>query len=93
MICHRCDEPGEIQQRIITAVRCMGDESASRLWDVIYNDFNDYARIALIPSEEPDETDIEMLRDIEENPDDEYYSLEEITAELLGTGLNEDRTA
>ena len=93
MICRMRNEPGETQQRIITAVRCMGDESASRLWDVIYRDFNDYARIALIPSEEPDETDIEMLRDIEENPDEEYYSLEEIEADLLGTPVNEDRTA
>ncbi len=93
MICSRRNEPGEIQQRIITAVRCMGDKSALRLWNIIYRDFNDYARIALIPSDEPDKLDIEMLRDTEENPDEEYYSLEEVTADLLGSGVNEDRTA
>ena len=80
---HPKPELGEIQRRNITASRVMNDEEASRLWEFISRNFDDAAKWALIPEEEPDEWDIEMLDEIRHDPDCHMFiSGEELKREL-----------
>ena len=87
-------ELGEFQKRNITASRVMGDENAKKLWEYISKNFEEAAKWALIPEEEPDEWDLEMLEEIKHDPDCHIFApAEEVERLLLGTPLNEDRTA
>ncbi|MBQ9388749.1 MAG: hypothetical protein IJU07_01065, partial [Synergistaceae bacterium] len=85
---------GEIQRRNVTASRIMNDEDASRLWDYISRNFDDAARWALIPEEEPDEWDLEMIEEIKHDPDCHVFvNGEELKKSLGIPEYYEDRTA
>ena len=87
-------EYNEVKERLYTAVDVMSTEQAEQLWDIVYRDFNKAAKWALIPEEEPDEWDLEMLEEIKNDPDCRvFYPAEEVERLLLGSPLNEDRTA
>ncbi len=74
----------DIKEKIYTAVDCMDNKSAKKLWDIIARDFNEFSKWALIPEEEPDEIDLYMLNQIENDPDcHEFVSSEEIEKLLL----------
>lgn len=83
----------ETQKKIVRAVRTMDDKSAVKLWNIISEDFQDAAAWALIPEEEPDDFDLYMLEQIENDPDcHEFISSEELKREL-GLIENENRVA
>ena len=87
-------ELGEMQKRNMAAAKSMSDEDAARLWEIISRDFNEAAMWALIPEEEPDEFDLEMLREIENDPDCHIFApAEEVEAYLLGTADENTKTA
>lgn len=66
---HPKPKMNEIHRRNIVAARVMDDEEAAKLWDYISNNFKEAAQWALIPEEEPDEFDLEMLEEIKHDPD------------------------
>ena len=69
-----------LQERILGAVTVMNDEDRLRLWGIIADEFgNTGADWDSIPEAEPDEIDLQMLREIEEDPDcREFVSSEEV---------------
>lgn len=78
--------PSATQEKIIRAVKCMDDKSASEVWAVILKNFEEYAKWALIPEEEPDEFDLYMLNQIESDPDcHDFVNSAEIKGELKPT--------
>lgn len=58
----------------------MSDKDANALWKIILNNFSHWEDIEEII---PDETDTEMLKDIQSNPDcHSFVSQEEVIREL-----------
>lgn len=56
-----------IKERIIGAVTVMSRDEANKIWDIILKEYsNSWEDIEEI---EPDEWDIKMLEDIENNPE------------------------
>lgn len=84
---------GELQRRNITASRVMNDEEASRLWDFISSNFDEAARWALIPEEEPDEFDLEMISEIKNDPDCHIFITGDELKKSLGMSEYENHTA
>ena len=59
-----------IKERILGAVTVMGNDDAMKLWSFISDNFSDAeADWETIPEVEPDEIDLQMLQEIEEDPD------------------------
>ena len=59
-----------LKERILGAVTVMNDYDTSRLWGIIEDEFgNSSADWLSIPEETPDDIDLQMLKEIEENPD------------------------
>ncbi len=55
-----------IKERILGAVTIMSEKDANTLWKIILDNFSEWENIEEI---EPDEADLSMLKEIEENPD------------------------
>lgn len=72
-----------VKERIIGAVTIMSEQDAIQIWNTIVTTFRDRAW-ASIPEEAPDETDLEMLADIETNPDCKEFVSHEEAMKLLG---------
>ena len=74
-----------MKERILGAITVMSKEDTLRLWRIIKDEFSDdEVSWALIPEEEPDEIDLQMLKEIEENPDcNEFISSQE-AKKILG---------
>ena len=76
---------GELKKRNLDAVRTLDDEESAKLWDYICANFEEAARWASIPEEEPDEFDLEMLEEIKNDPDCHIFApAEEVEAYLMG---------
>ena len=74
-----------LKERIFGAITVMNKEDTLRLWRIIKDEFsNDEVSWASIPEEEPDAIDLQMLKEIEENPDcNEFISSQE-AKKILG---------
>ena len=71
-----------IKERIIGAVTIMNEKDAAHFWEVIQVTFQKREWDS-IPEEEPDEIDLAMLEEIQNNPDcHEFVSSEEAMKEL-----------
>ena len=74
---------GDVKERIIGAVSIMSDKDANIFWHIIQKHFKLPDTFADIEKVEPDETDLIMLKEIENNPDcHEFISQEELMKEL-----------
>lgn len=72
-----------VKERILGAVSIMSDPDAESLWEYILARFQPRAVWEDIEEVEPDETDLMMLKEIEEDPDcQEFVSAEEAMREL-----------
>ena len=72
-----------VKERIIGAVSIMSDKDADIFWHIIQKHFTLPDTFADIEKVEPDETDLIMLKEIENNPDcHEFISQEELMKEL-----------
>ena len=72
-----------VKERIIGAVSIMSDKDANIFWHIIQKHFKLPDTFADIEKVEPDETDLIMLKEIENNPDcHEFISQEELMKEL-----------
>ena len=59
-----------LKERILGAVTVMDDRDMARLWGIIEDEFgNNDAEWGTIPEEAPDEIDLRMLKEIEEDSD------------------------
>ena len=73
-----------VKERIIGAVSIMSDKDANIFWHIIQKHFKLPDTFADIEKVEPDETDLIMLKEIENNPDcHEFISQEELMKELI----------
>ena len=71
-----------IKERILGAITVMNDYDAEIIWKLIVNRFADTSWDN-IEIEEPDEIDLQMLKEIEKNPDcHEFISSEEAMQQL-----------
>ena len=71
-----------IKERILGAITVMSDYDAEIIWKLIVNRFADTSWDN-IEIEEPDEIDLQMLKEIEKNPDcHEFISSEEAMQQL-----------
>lgn len=71
-----------IKERIIGAVTIMDEEDAALFWEMIQMTFQKRS-LSSIPEEAPDDIDLAMLAEIENNPDcHEFISSEEALREL-----------
>ena len=65
-----------LKERILGAVTVMNSEDTLRLWGIISDEFGDSEADWSIPEKEPDEIDLQMLREIENDPEcHEFVSL------------------
>ena len=72
-----------VKERIIGAVSIMSDKDANIFWHIIQKHFKLPDTFADIEKVEPDETDLIMLKEIENNLDcHEFISQEELMKEL-----------
>lgn len=58
-----------VKERIIGAVTVMNEEDAKQFWEIILHEFSSKNNWDDIEEVDPDEWDIEMLADIESDPD------------------------
>lgn len=68
----------EVKERILGAITVMSDDDAERVWNIIVKHFatSSWENIEEV---EPDEIDLAMLNEIENNPEcHEFVSAEEI---------------
>ena len=63
-----------IKERLIGAVTVMDDETAVKLWNIIVSNFSDIWDN--VPEDEPDEWDLQMLQDINIDPDCKSFTPE-----------------
>ncbi len=74
-----------VKERIIGAVSIMSDKDANIFWHIIQKHFKLPDTFADIEKVEPDETDLIMLKEIENNPDcHEFISQEECDSGVVG---------
>lgn len=72
----------DIKERIIGAVTIMNEKDAEHFWEIIQVTFQN-REWASIPEEKPDDIDLAMLAEIENNPDcHEFVSSETAMKEL-----------
>ena len=72
-----------VKERIIGAVSIMNDADAKIVWDMITDIFPSRSWED-IEEVEPDEIDLEMLREIADNPDCSTFVSEEEAMKMLG---------
>ncbi len=76
------DNTAILKERIYGAVSIMNKEEVTYLWDIITSGFM-HRSWKDIPETVPDEIDLQMIKEIEENPDcREFISEEEALKEL-----------
>ncbi len=72
-----------VKERILGAVSIMDDSDAESLWEYILSTFQPRSSWDEIEEVEPDEIDLMMLKEIEEDPEcHEFISSEELMKEL-----------
>lgn len=72
-----------VKERILGAVSIMDDSDAESLWEYILSTFRSRSSWDEIEEVEPDEIDLMMLKEIEEDPQcHEFISSEELMKEL-----------
>lgn len=71
-----------VKERLWGAITVMPEADAQRLWDIVTHLYDEDAWIK-IEEEEPDEIDLQMIRDIEANPDCQTFATEEEVRELF----------
>ncbi len=72
-----------VKERIIGAVSIMNDADAKIVWDMITDIFPSRSWED-VEEVEPDEIDLEMLREIADNPDCSTFVSEEEAMKMLG---------
>ena len=73
-----------IKERIFGAVTVMDNSSALKLWDFISNEFAHKADWESIPEAEPDEFDLQMLKEIEQDKDCREFVPADEAEKMLG---------
>ena len=76
-----------IKERILGAVTVMDNSSALKLWDFISNEFSDISNVTdwdNIPEVEPDEFDLQMLKEIDEDKDCQEFISSDEAKKILG---------
>ncbi|WP_313163597.1 hypothetical protein [Sedimentibacter sp.] len=70
-----------IKERILGAITVMTEADAKKLWKIITEQFpNEWDNIESV---EPDEWDLELIKDIENNPDcNEFIPIDDAMKEL-----------
>ena len=72
----------DIKQRLIGAITVMDEDGAQRLWKIVEGLYSDDGWSS-ISEEEPDEIDLQMIREALGDPDcREFVSAEEILSSL-----------
>lgn len=72
-----------IKERLIGAITVMDEDGAQRLWKIVEGLYLDKDGWDSIPEEDPDETDLQMIRDALDDPDcREFVSAEGIRGSL-----------
>ncbi len=75
------------KERIIGAITVMSNNDLEKLWDILKTQFNNsWDNIEEI---EPDEIDIKMLNEIENNPDCKVFVSENDALKQLGITKND----
>lgn len=71
-----------LKERIFGAISIMNEEEISYLWDIITSGFR-HRSWSDIPETKPDEIDMQMLKEMDEDPEcHEFVSEEEMLKEL-----------
>ena len=73
-----------IKERIFGAVTVMDNSSALKLWEFITNEFSHSADWDSIPEAEPDEFDLQMLAEIEQDKDCHEFIPADEAEKMLG---------
>ena len=73
-----------IKERIFGAVTVMDNSSALKLWKFITNEFSHAADWDSIPEAEPDEIDLQMLAEIEQDKDCHEFIPADEAEKMLG---------
>lgn len=74
-----------LKERILGAITVMNDNDISRLWGIIADEFgNNETDWDSIPEEEPDEIDLQMLKEIKEDPDCREFVSSSEAEKILG---------
>ena len=73
-----------IKERIFGAVTVMDNSSALKLWEFITNEFSHAADWNSIPEAEPDEFDLQMLKEIEQDNDCREFVPSDEAEKMLG---------
>ncbi len=69
----------DIKERLIGAITVMDEDGARRLWEIVEGLYSKAGGWDSVPEEDPDETDLEMIRDALSDPDcREFVPAEEI---------------
>ncbi len=77
------DNTAILKERIYGAVSIMNKEEVSYLWDIITSGFMHRSRED-IPETVPDEIDLQMIKEMEEDPDCHEFVSEEEALKALG---------
>lgn len=72
----------ETKARLIGAITVMDESGAQRLWQIVQNLYSPDAW-ANIQEEQPDEFDLQMIRDVQQNPDCQTTATPEELRSLL----------
>ena len=73
-----------LKERILGAVTVMNNKDTLRLWGIIADEFGDNnADWGSITEEEPDEVDLQMLKEIEQDPDCHEFISESEAEKIL----------
>lgn len=72
-----------IKERIIGAVTVMNEEDAARIWKLITDTFQE-KQWESIPVEEPDEIDINMIKEMKNDADCKEFVSSEQAMKMLG---------
>ena len=73
-----------IKERIFGAVTVMDNSSALKLWNFISNEFSHAADWDSIPEVEPDEFDLQMLKEIGHDKDCHEFVSSDEAEKILG---------
>lgn len=73
----------DIKERLIGAITVMDEDGAQRLWKIVEGLYSDSGGWGSVMEEEPDEIDLQMIRDALDDPDcREFIPADEIRASL-----------
>ena len=73
-----------IKERIFGAFTVMDNSSALKLWEFITNELTHVADWDSIPEAEPDEFDLQMLKEIEQDNDCHDFITDDEAEKMLG---------